>query len=438
MKRIAIVLGLAVGALALAFMSSRVASRGRFAPAYSTYGSGPDGTRGLFLLAQELGFAPVRWSEDLARLPPGGMLVAMGGCDAWHSRPLSRYENAALKAWIEEDGGTLLVAGAPDYVPDDMHISLVSNDRDCDPTGGFLGAVFRADREDERRATRGDDPTGEEEARAMLEDDPQAVWDELDEGTPIPKPQWAAGEVMLDGVGGVPLRRPSVVRFDEGGTRILLSMMPMPDWALPKDSYGAFVRVGRGAIVVLASASPFQNRDLYEGGAVVFTRLVRAFAPSGPVIFDEHHLGVGERRSFARYLREVGMLPVVLQVLVLAALALARAGARFGAPRSKIARPPAGTRSFLAAVGTLYEKAGDPKAASAVLVRHALSRIAAHHHIETVEPGHLVDALEQKTRKDEAAAVRELIAVSADRKRDLVLVARRIDALVMRATADAK
>ena len=56
---------------------SRVAERGRYVGAYSSYGAGPKGTRGLYLLSERLGAAPTRWAQDLAALPPPpAMLVA--------------------------------------------------------------------------------------------------------------------------------------------------------------------------------------------------------------------------------------------------------------------------------------------------------------------------------------------------------------------------
>ena len=77
-----LVWGLVIGALGVSgFVCRRVADRGRFVTAYSSYGSGPKGARALFLLADRLGAAPVRWSQDFVQLPEPtdddvGILVA--------------------------------------------------------------------------------------------------------------------------------------------------------------------------------------------------------------------------------------------------------------------------------------------------------------------------------------------------------------------------
>ena len=52
---------------------------------------------------------------------------------------------------------------------------------------------------------------------------------------------------------------------------------------------------------------------------------LRAMRRAGPVLFDEYHLGVGERRSMMRYLRQAGAMPLVLQLLLVALLLLWRA-----------------------------------------------------------------------------------------------------------------
>ena len=53
----AVILGLGLSGV----MCQRVSARGRYVAAYSTYGSGPEGTRGLYLLAEQLGARPQRW-----------------------------------------------------------------------------------------------------------------------------------------------------------------------------------------------------------------------------------------------------------------------------------------------------------------------------------------------------------------------------------------
>lgn len=108
----------AVGAIA-----TRVTDRGRFALPYSTLSAGPDGTRALMAVLREGGLDAVPWTEDVGRLPPGGALVILGGCDHVGSRAMSRPERERLLEWIE-DGGVFIVAGAGGYVDDDLGATL--------------------------------------------------------------------------------------------------------------------------------------------------------------------------------------------------------------------------------------------------------------------------------------------------------------------------
>ncbi|MEY4575488.1 MAG: hypothetical protein RL701_191, partial [Pseudomonadota bacterium] len=114
----------------LAFTLLRIGERGRFARALSSYGSGSEGTRALYLLVQELGFETLRWSQDLARLPAQATLIALGSCENANARALSRYESAELLGWIER-GGVLIVAGARNYLPEELGVSF-QDDAECE------------------------------------------------------------------------------------------------------------------------------------------------------------------------------------------------------------------------------------------------------------------------------------------------------------------
>ncbi|MFK7987503.1 MAG: DUF4350 domain-containing protein [Sandaracinaceae bacterium] len=417
------------------FVCQRVGERGRYVGAFSTYGAGPEGTRGLWLLASEL--APTRrWAEDLGRLPEGGVLVALGSCDQRMRRPMSRIERQRLLTWIEQ-GGILLVAGVTDYV-DREHFGVAMQGRaeDCRPQSGLLAML--AD-DEARNAGAGDagegdaGPTELDQLPQAFEDDPAATYDAVTEEGALPPPRFAVG--VAEPIAGAPaagLRRPLRIEVDEDAARQTLLRLD--------DAEGRplAVRVdrGRGAIVALASASAFQNRDLAaEQGGVLFARLIRRYAPDGPILFDEYHLGVGERRSMMRYLRQVGAVPLILQLLLVLGFVGWRMGARFGAPETDPARAPAGTASYVKAVGTLYQKAKDPSGAGQVLVRRALEQIAAHHHLDAREPGPLAARLAERHRHDAASAVREL-ADAEPEKNALAAFAQRVDALLSKALRD--
>ncbi|MCC6874772.1 MAG: DUF4350 domain-containing protein [Sandaracinaceae bacterium] len=413
-----------------AVMCQRVGARGRYVAAYSTYGAGPEGTRGLYLLAERLGAHPQRWSEDLARLPPRAMLVALGSCDQLVSRPLTRIERDYLVEWVRR-GGVLVVAGSTDYLEESAFgVSLQGDDARCAPAAGLLGMLARADR---RRQEGGD--AGTDELDRLPEDfreDPGGTYDEVVEEDELPIAEWA--EPSAGPLAGLPflgMRRALDVRLKSGAEAQTL---------LTIDGEPAAVRVthGEGSVIVLASASPFQNRDIEEHvGGPLFARLVRAYAPEGPVLFDEYHLGVGERRSIMKYLRQTGLGPLVLQLMLLIGIALWRPGARFGGVRTAPPPDPAGTVSYVEGVGTLYQKSKDPAGAAAIVAKRAIAEIAAHHHLSSSEPHALADALERRKRPDAAEAVRKLASLSAG-ARDLARAIVEIDALRERACAEAR
>lgn len=427
-----IVLALGVSGL----VCQRVGERGRYALAYSTYGAGPEGARGLFLLVGREGARPERWTEDLAHLPAGAMLVALGGCDHLMSRPLSRAERAHLLAWIEQ-GGTLVVAGATDYLPSEIGVSMVEPAPEaCWEGMGFVGMILRA----ARRAQPADD-RGSADGRggpAFSVPDPVVLGrslrqdatrgDESDGGAWPPDPEWALGRAPpLLGMPPVGLRRPARLSFDPSDREIttLLTVADKP--------VAVSVRRGRGRVIAIASASAFQNRDLVATqGAVLFSRLLREHG-GGTVMFDEYHLGAGDRRGAARWLAQRGLMPPLLQLLIVVALLLWQRGARFGAPRPRPPPDPETTASFVSAIGTLFAKSRDPAGAVQILAQHALRRIARHHHLEAQDAERLAEELRRRKREEAAQAVQAIAAVAAEPGRRPARAAMAIDAAVARA-----
>ena len=436
LRRIAIAGAVLLGLGMLGLMCGRVAERGRYAVPYSTYGSGPEGARALYLLAEARGDRPMRWSRDLAALPSEGVLVALGGCELPMARPVSRYERQILERWID-GGGVLVVAGAHEYLWPELGVHMWRPSGECDPDIGIVGELARAEM-GERDASLPPPPDGGvrpptfDDLQAELEEDPIAVVEELAQTEELPPPRWASAVAPpLEGIGSVPLRQPaSVVPAKDARATTILS--------LPSGPAGVVVRRGEGAIVALASASLLQNREIASAeGGVLFTRIVDALGSEGPVIFDEYHLGVGERRSITQYLRSAGGGAAAVQLLLVIGLVLWRRGTRFGQPRSDLPPVPAGTASYVAAIGTLYAKSRDAAGAVGLLVRHALQRIADHHHLPSSDPEAMAKALEERHREDEARAVRSLGAIAKSPETDrraLVSRAKDIDDLVAAAT----
>jgi hypothetical protein len=413
---------LAIGTLLFfatsSFVCQRVADRGRFTGSYSSYGSGPLGTRALYLLAQRLGAHPARWAEDLAALPRGtGMLVALGDCESGMARPLSRYEEEELTHWVA-DGGTLLVVGARHYVPKTLGVRFEPEPH-C--TAGWRLSAAKEEDEEKHEAVppsavgpkanpiRDADPSDagpgvvldpdeiepSDGARLALEDG--VLWT-----SPVAEP--------LIGLQPLPMRHPGrlALATDASSTQIL-SRATMDNAPASDAAAGVVVRHGKGRVIVLASGSMLQNRALgLSDGGVMFARLLHAYAAGGPVLFDEYHLGVGEKRSLVRYLREAGATPFLAQLLLAVFLLLWRSGARFGGVRELARKAPAGTASFVGAIGSVFVRTADDSGALRILAKQALARVASYHHLALSSAHNLARTLADRGLPEAAEAVRDI------------------------------
>jgi hypothetical protein len=256
-------------------------------------------------------------------------------------------------------------------------------------------------------------------------------------------PRWGVPmDQVLRGLPIVPFREPGRLKLSSEARADTLLGVPELDRVSSTSSLlplAVALRYGQGRLIVLASANMLQNAELDTSeGATLFARLLRAYGNVGPVLFDEYHLGTGERRSLMQYLRQLGAMPGVLQLVLCAVVLLWRAGARFGGVRRVVAPSPGGTTSFVTALGGLYQGAGDAAAAVRLIGRAALARIAAHHAIGSVRAAALERALDQRGATQASQAVRSIVAaVSSTPTRPLPTIVQAIDAAVASANATA-
>jgi hypothetical protein len=440
-RRLPALIVLALLGLLLVAAIERVAERGRFVRPFSSYGSGPEGTRAFYLLLGELGFSTVRWSQDLARLPRGATLLALGSCARGLSRPISRYEHADLLRWIER-GGVLIVAGARNYVPRELGVGF-SDDSEC--------AAHRvtADEDDTDTEDEADSSKGEQSAKPAADGGRPAP--DAGEPAPIASAPAADEHGTLWGVPmGAPLEGLPIVPFHDAGRFELErpaeveTLLGVPPAAGAQSTelvpLAIVVQRGQGRVIALAGASLLQNRELADSeGAPLLTRILQRYANTGPLIFDEYHLGLGERRSLMQYLRQSGALPAVLQLLVIVVVALVRAGARFGAVQVPAEPKPGGTVSFVTALGRLYGKADDRAAAVRLIARAGIARIARHHGIRHLQPDALERELATRAAPRAVAAVQTIVSAMSTGGRpgeSLPGVVTRIDAAVADALAE--
>jgi hypothetical protein len=320
-----------------------------------------------------------------------------------------------------------------------MGAELVGDVVRCQPERGLLDALVRAPARNRVRKETGPPPADEvpnvEELPEVAEQDPE------DADAQLTQSQWHSeirGATPVGGLFGglprIPMRRALDIFVDDDLPSEVLLRLDGPEGA----PAAVRVEIGRGAVIALGAANAFTNGELREGGGLLFARLVRAYAPESPILFDEYHLGAGEQRSMMRYLRQVGATAIALQLIVLVALALYRVGARFGGTTTEPPSPPGGTASYVGGVASLFAKSGDPEGAGRIIVRRAIARIAAHYHLPTTDPDRLVQLLTERSRHEAGRSV-VLLARLLDGKagaRGLSQLAEEVDALLAKATAD--
>jgi hypothetical protein len=364
----------ALAALAMvAFFALRVSERGRYASPYSTLGGGPDGTLALLALTRQLGYRAEPHMHELSHLRAGGTLVAIGSCRTGLMRELSRPERDALLSWIE-GGGLLIVAGLAQYLPVEVGLSTALN-ATCEDTtkDSFLKSLLRED---------------EDKSSEPLDKVPFEI-------RARPK-----GPPLTHMLPFMVTRASTVAASQESEASLLIDSDAGP--------LAMTVPLGRGRVVFLGIPDALTNQDLALSGGALFARLLKAFAPEGPVLFDEYHLGQGERRSLFRYLRDLGYGPVLAQLGLVVMVVLLGGSARLGEPRVEPVQRPRSTRSYLAALGSLYARTRDKQGTLGVVSQRALMRIARHYRSSNVPLDELERALAERGFGAVASYVRRI------------------------------
>lgn len=378
-QRHVLFVSLGLGVLLLGVVSVRVMERGRYAVALSTQSAGPDGTKGLYLVAQALGLRTTRWSQEFANIPQQAVLVAFGEGDEM-PREISRPEAANLVKWVR-GGGVLFVAGASAFLPEGLGVELGDPPflREDDENDAGVADAGQAPDAGETSSSEDDSSDSEKRRSARVIDD------------------------SLGGVSPIVFRNARALTIlNTKTTKVLMEFENASPAAVQ-------TRVGKGQVIVFASASPFQNQEIAQmDGAVVFARLLRAGAAKR-VIFDEYHLGVGSTRSIGQYLTQNGFGPFLTQLLLVALVAVWYVGSRFGSTRHVAGQRAGGAASYIAALSALFSKAKDLPALARIFRRDAARRIARFYRVDGVPEQQWVSELELRGHADAARAVATIL-----------------------------
>jgi hypothetical protein len=307
----------------------------------------------------------------------------------------------------------LIVAGARNYLPRALGVAF-ADDRECSWLSRLGDPTVRSN---ERGIER---PAGAPDRAPELTDDAEVLPDEVARALAelAATPTSGASDDALTAVPmghelqGLPLvtfRRPG--RLVVEAKREFVTLMAAASLgAEPGTSLMPLALTfprGQGRVVVLSSADMLQNSELLDHeGVALFARLVRAFSQSDLLLFDEYHLGLGERRTLMQYLRQMGMLPMFAQLLLAVTIALFRAGARLGSVSAGAsAQPASGQEDFVVTLGRLYARVGDGRAAVRTIARGALAHIARRHGLSSMPASALAQELERRGARRAASAV---------------------------------
>ena len=280
-------------------------------PRRSSFLSGPQGSRALYLTLETLDLPVERqltpWQADA----PGGGLVVLAP-----SRPPTQDQGEALLEWIRT-GGTLLLATAPgtDPLSRELGLSVTSTAPD------HLGPL-------ERVRWEGVEASPEPHPWTDGVDAVPGFRYLYREGDPAPDPD-ATGEARNHAEISrhpAPADRQALLRGPEGRPALLT------------------FRLGAGRVVAWSDAAPLENRRLREGAAaLLFARAAMEAAEAdaseprpGALRFDEYHHGYREEGGLAVAIRDFALQTGVgrwlLQVAVAVLALLLLAGHRLGEP----------------------------------------------------------------------------------------------------------
>lgn len=381
---LAFALAVLLGGLAVFF--ARTGNRGDFAGELSTYKSGVDGARALFLLSQQVGLEVERRHLDLTLVEgkPELVLLAVEGekpklvdhpdaggrtlADALTEPGLSEKERKEVLRAVDDGASLLYVVGA--------HSALLKD----------LGVTFT--------------PQPDTVSRALVPFSP----------TPMTRGVHHL-QSRVDGY----LSHPS-------GLPILVDPHSMDA------PVAMLLQQGRGQVLVVSSTALATNLELgQDDNAAFWLGALRTLQrPAEHIYFDEHHHGFTGERTVSGWAKRYGLHWALLQGLFVLWLGLV-AARRVGPPRPLLDTQKHGSVEYLQAMARIYRLGAHRGHAAQALVRGAVrsvegltklprtSSLEAHAEALVAQGrGELADALRdlRQTSQNEKLTEPELLALA--------------------------
>jgi hypothetical protein len=329
-RRDVITLALLLAALAgIALLVRPYADDDADDPRPSTYLTGPNGARALFLLMAELGVPAAQRLEPWAEPLPEGVLVVLAP-----AQPPTPREVATLLEWVDA-GGTLIYGAGVSADPVARALEL-----HLQPTQPDTLSPLQVVRWTGETAYSPREPAGD----AAL--------------------QWSAG---VDSVAG--FRKVLAVAspaLHSGTAEVLLRTRAGAPALVVLDR-------GEGRAVVWSDAAVLSNRLLRDGAAaLLFVRAVSdAVAAGGALTFDEYHHGYRQGspgRALWQFVTATGAGRALLQAALAGVLLLLLYGHRLGAPLLEAVGRRRSPLEHVDAVAAAYRRAGARRTARRLIV----------------------------------------------------------------------
>ncbi len=383
-RRLALVLGLVFGPpLAGSLLFDRARPVGR-----TSHSATRVGHRAAFELLDRLGYRPRRFARAVARMPEGGVWIAL------EPGPLLFRDEgrgaSGLRAWIEAGGAALVTLGPDPDRDAELDDVLLRVDgvagRALDAARGVERRA-RARAEARRDAADGDAPTAERPAvstsraeRVSASWSPSALSAWLERPLPVGRYEALRPDTPC------PLVGPLADGLPEPALRLTRPRVfgPAPGAEVLVRACGAPLiveqRLGRGLLLLVAEPRIWANGRIGHGAhAALLVRAVERLAAhtgSDEVWFEELSHGGRELAGIWEVLTATPARWPFAQLLLAALVgALAIAG-RHRSPVSSAATRRRARREGLEAAGALLASTGDHRGVHAALVRHTRARLA--------------------------------------------------------------
>jgi len=181
----------------------------------------------------------------------------------------------------------------------------------------------------------------------------------------------------------------------------------VPLWSIGKRSVAALVRHGAGHVLVMPDPSVLTHRGLLREDNAIFLYNVAALdAEEGRVYFDEYHHGIRSGGGYWSYLRYHGQHWVVLDIVLVAGMALWATGRRLGPATPIPVTKRTDSVDYASSVARIYEKADVRPLVAVIFCRHFQNALVLHLRLRrTARPLEILAAWRQRHGE---ASTREL------------------------------